>query len=104
MLEGEVYACETFASTGNGMIRDQGPTSHFMIDPKALKLASIRGNAGQKTLFKTLVQNFGSLAWCPRYLDTMKVPNYGMYLDSLIQAGYVNDYPQLVDKKGCYVS
>lgn len=35
MLEGEVYACETFASTGKGMIHDVQPTSHYMVDKEA---------------------------------------------------------------------
>lgn len=35
MLEGEVYACETFASTGKGMIHDEQPTSHYMVDKQA---------------------------------------------------------------------
>jgi methionyl aminopeptidase len=32
MEEGEVYAIETFGSTGKGSISEDGASSHFMID------------------------------------------------------------------------
>lgn len=32
MEEGEVYAIETFGSTGKGSITEDGVSSHFMID------------------------------------------------------------------------
>ncbi len=32
MLDGETYACETFASTGKGYIDDEQPTSHYMLN------------------------------------------------------------------------
>ncbi|KAH0570607.1 Methionine aminopeptidase [Spironucleus salmonicida] len=106
MKDGEVYACETFASTGKGEIHEEYPTSHFMLAPQAVKLplAAIKGTAAAKTLFTTLKTSFSTLAWCPRWLDTMKIQNYGMSLGSLVKSGYVNDYPKLNDKKGCYVS
>lgn len=37
MEEGELYAIETFGSTGKGMIYDEGPSSHFMIDYNLFK-------------------------------------------------------------------
>ena len=34
MLEGEVYAIETFASTGQGMVVENGECSHFALVPE----------------------------------------------------------------------
>lgn len=33
MQEGEVYAIETFASTGKGIVHDNYETSHYMLSP-----------------------------------------------------------------------
>jgi len=35
MEEGEVFAIETFASTGKGLVRDDLETSHYMVSKEA---------------------------------------------------------------------
>ncbi|CAL6009343.1 Methionine_aminopeptidase [Hexamita inflata] len=106
MEVGEVYACETFASTGRGKITDFQPTSHYMVAPEAVSLgkAMIQGTDQTRALFDVLKKNFHTLAWNPRWLPSLGVERYQLQLDSLVKNGYVNDYPKLIDKAGCYVS
>ncbi|CAL6009431.1 Methionine_aminopeptidase [Hexamita inflata] len=106
MKAGEVYACETFASTGKGKITEVQPTSHYMVSPEAIHVQpnDVRGTEKTKLLFETLKTNFHTLAWNPRWLPSFGFDQFKLQLDSLVQNGYVNDYPKLVEKKGCYVS
>ena len=39
MEAGEVYACETFASTGKGLIQEYRPCSHYMVAPEAVSMS-----------------------------------------------------------------
>jgi len=74
MEEGEVFAIETFGSTGNGYVRDDMETSHYakVYDtPKAaLRVASAR------PLLASITKNFGTLPWCRRYLDRLGHEKY----------------------------
>lgn len=36
MKDGETYACETFASTGKGLIDEEYPVSHYMLEKSLL--------------------------------------------------------------------
>lgn len=106
MAAGEVYACETFASTGKGLIQEYRPCSHYMVSPEAISLgkAMIQGTDTTKQLFDVLKKNFHTLAFNPEWIHGLGVERYQMQLDSLVKNGYVNDYPKLVDKVGCLVS
>ncbi|TNJ28697.1 Methionine aminopeptidase [Giardia muris] len=106
MGAGEVYACETFSSSGRGLITDELPVSHFMVSSKAMNLkpAFIKGPDSAKKLFTKLKDMFGTLAWSPRTLEGMGERNYSLALDSLCKSGVVNPYPKLVDKHGCHVA
>lgn len=65
MEEGEVYAIETFGSTGKGYVWEEGDCSHYMRDFEK-EQAAIRHPKG-KQLFKLINDNFGTLAFC-RYI------------------------------------
>lgn len=52
MEEGEVYAIETFASTGRGHVSDEGECSHYMKDANAHFVALRLKSA--KDLLKTI--------------------------------------------------
>ena len=102
MEEGEVYAIETFGSTGKGVVRDDMETSHYakaMDAPKvALRVASA------KSLLRSIDKNFGTLPFCRRYLDRLGHEKYLLGLNNLVQAGIVQDYPPLCDVKGSYTA
>lgn len=74
MEEGEVFAIETFGSTGKGYVSDDMETSHYakvMDAPKVpLRVASA------KNLLNSITKNFGTLPWCRRYLDRLGHEKY----------------------------
>lgn len=57
-----------------------------------------------KQLLATIDRNFGTLAFCRRYLDRIGETKYLMALKNLCDAGVVDQYPPLVDIKGSYVA
>jgi len=102
MEEGEVFAIETFGSTGNGYVRDDYETSHYAKKQDAPKT---RPNlASAQKLLGVINKNFGTLPFCRRYLDRLGSEKYLLGLNQLVQQGYVEDYPPLVDKKGSYTA
>ncbi|KAM3439942.1 hypothetical protein MY4824_002449 [Beauveria thailandica] len=102
MEEGDVFAIETFGSTGNGYVRDDGEVSHYAKNAEVghvdLRLSSAR------TLLNAINKSFGTLPFCRRYLDRMGHDKYLLGLNHLVGAGVVEAYPPLVDKKGSYTA
>lgn len=102
MEEGEVYAIETFGSTGKGIVRDDMETSHYAKIADAPKVALRVASA--KTLLRSIDKNFGTLPFCRRYLDRLGHDKYLLGLNNLVQSGIVQDYPPLCDIKGSYTA
>lgn len=102
MEEGEVFAIETFGSTGNGYVRDDYETSHYALKPDAPNVPLRVQSAGK--LLNVIKKNFGTLPWCRRYLDRLGQEKYLLGLNNLVQSGLVEAYPPLVDKKGSYTA
>ncbi len=102
MEEGEFYAIETFGSTGEGWVNEMDNCSHYMKDFNA-HMVPLRSQPARK-LLQVINENFGTLAFCKRYLDRLGEERYGMALRSLVQSGIVNPYPPLSDIKGSYVA
>jgi len=102
MEENEVYAIETFGSTGKGYVHEDMECSHYMknfdVGHVPLRLAKA------KQLLGVINQNFGTLAFCRRYLDRLGQTKYLMALKSLCDNGIVDAYPPLCDIKGCYTA
>ena len=103
MEEGEVYAIETFVSTGKGYVREQKEWSHFMKDPFAFNNTKIRDGQA-KALFKLIDKNFTTLAFCPRWIEEKGFQNYNRPLKYLCEYDLVNPYPPLADIEGSYVA
>ncbi|KAJ2081278.1 Methionine aminopeptidase 2 [Coemansia sp. RSA 988] len=101
MEEGELFAIETFGTTGNGFVQEEGPCSHY---------AKIGGEhmspriPSAKKLLQTITKNFGTLPFCRRYLDRLGESHYYLGLKSLVDSGIVNSYPPLCDVKGSYTA
>ena len=74
MEEGDVFAIETFGSTGNGRVYDQGEVSHYALRSDApsvdLRLSSA------KSVLNAIKKNFGTLPFCRRYLDRLGQEKY----------------------------
>lgn len=102
MEEGEVFAIETFGSTGRGYVNDDMETSHYMknfnVTHVPLRLA------GSKQLLNVINQNFGTLAFCRRWLDRLGQSRYLLSLNDLCKKGIIDPYPPLCDIKGCYTA
>ncbi|KAI5195881.1 methionine aminopeptidase 2-like protein [Aureobasidium subglaciale] len=102
MEEGDIFAIETFGTTGNGYLTDDigvygyGRNEH--VRPTGLQYASA------KSLLKTIDENFGSLVFSRRYLERLGVKNYHLGMKSLIASGVVEGYAPLVDIPGSYVA
>ncbi|KAI7786477.1 methionine type metalloexopeptidase [Diaporthe eres] len=102
MEEGDVFAIETFGSTGNGYVRDQGEVSHYALMADAPKVDLRLSSA--RSLLNTIKKNFGTLPFCRRYLDRIGCDKYLLGLNNLVNTGIVQDYPPIVDKKGSYTA
>ncbi|KAH8697233.1 methionine aminopeptidase 2-like protein [Talaromyces proteolyticus] len=102
MEEGEVFAIETFGSTGKGYVRDDMETSHYAKVPDAANVALRLSSA--KNLLSVINKNFGTLPFCRRYLDRLGQEKYLLGLNNLVSAGIVQDYPPLCDVKGSYTA
>ena len=102
MEEGEIFAIETFGSTGRGYVQDDMEVSHYAMRPDApnvpLRVTSAR------SLLNVIKKNFGTLPFCRRYLDRLGQEKYLLGLNNLVSSGIVQDYPPLVDQKGCYTA
>lgn len=102
MEEGEFYAIETFGSTGKGHVHEDMECSHYMknfdVDFVPLRMARA------KQLLSCINNNFGTLAFCRRFLDRLGQTKYLMALRNLCDAGIVQPYPPLCDTKGSYVA
>ncbi|XP_018329593.1 methionine aminopeptidase 2 [Agrilus planipennis] len=102
MEENEFYAIETFGSTGRGVVHDDMECSHYMknFDTPYVPLRLM----SSKSLLNVINKNFGTLAFCKRWLDRLGATKYQMALKDLCDKGIVEAYPPLCDIKGCYTA
>jgi methionyl aminopeptidase len=102
MEEGEYYAIETFGSTGRGYVYEDMECSHYMknFDVSHVPLRLPKA----KALLNTITKNFGTLAFCRRYLDRLGEQKYLLALKNLVDSGLVDPYPPLCDTKGSYTA
>lgn len=114
MEEGEIYAIETFGSTGRGYVIEDMECSHYMkrfdCPHVPLRLSS------SKKLLAHINKTFGTLAFCRRWLERPdggsaavngqegKQEKYMGALKNLCDVGIVQAYPPLCDVKGCYTA
>lgn len=105
MEEGEFYAIETFGSTGKGLVHDDMECSHYMKnwDAGPGLQSSIRLPRARQ-LMATINKNFGTLAFCRRYLDRIGEEKYLLALKHLTDLNIVDPYPPLCDVVGCYTA
>ncbi|KAL7896021.1 peptidase M24, structural domain-containing protein [Trichoderma sp. SZMC 28014] len=100
MEEGDIFAIETFGSTGNGWVYDHGDVSHYALRRDAPKVDLRLSSA--KSLLNVIKKNFHTIPFARRYLDRIGQEKYLLGLNTLVKNGIVEDYPPLVDKKGSY--
>lgn len=102
MEEGDVFAIETFGSTGKARIRDDYGVYGYGRNEHA-DVSGAR-SASAKSLLKTIDENFGTLVFSKRYLEHLRVKNYHLGMRNLVSEGIVESYEPLVDIPGSYVA
>ena len=102
MLEGELYAIETFGSTGRGHVVEDMECSHYMISKQANSIP-IRSDKA-KALLRHIQTTFSTLPFCRKWLDAQGQTRHTAHLNQLCDAGAVDRYPPLCDIKGCYTA
>jgi methionyl aminopeptidase len=114
MEEGEIFAIETFGSTGRGYVIEDMECSHYMkrFDAPHVPLRM----QSSKKLLAHINKTFGTLAFCRRWLDRPdggstfvnglegRQDKYMGALKNLCDVGIIQPYPPLCDVKGCYTA
>jgi len=102
MEEGELYAIETFGSTGKGEVREDMECSHYARKAFAPHVPLRMQRA--KALLSHINKTYDTLAFCKRWLDRSGQTQYGAALKQLCDVGLVTAYPPLCDVRGSYVA
>ena len=97
MLENEVFAIETFGSTGEGFVRYAKPNSHFTAESTDEEILAGIPQASQD-FYKLLRSKFKSFCSTQRHLEFENI-DY-QFLDDLVSCGAVRTHPPLVDTPG----
>jgi len=78
MEEGEQYAIETFGSTGEGVVyNDNTDISHYMATTDSMKNPPKIRNTNAAKLFDVIRTEFGSLAFCRKWLEDVYPKHFG---------------------------
>lgn len=114
MEEGEVFAIETFGSTGRGYVVETLECSHYAMDTGSPFVPLRSARARQLTAHIT--KTFGSLPFCRRWLERAdggsatvngskgRQVRYLAALRNLVDVGIVRACPPLADVKGSYTA
>jgi methionyl aminopeptidase len=103
MEEGDIFAIETFGSTGKAYLHDDvgvygyGRNEHVS--------ATGLHHTSAKSLLKTIDQNFGTLVFARRQLERLPgVEKYHLGMRTLVNSGIVEAYAPLVDVPGSFIA
>jgi methionyl aminopeptidase len=102
MEEGDVFAIETFGSTGKGYVTDGVGVYGYGRNEHASAAGLHHSSA--KSLLKMIDENFGTIVFSRRYLERLGAKNYHLGMRSLISNSIVECYEPLVDVPGSYVA
>ncbi|UKJ88718.2 methionine aminopeptidase [Theileria orientalis] len=102
MEEGDVFAIETFASTGTGVVVEKMDCSHYMKNPNSV-FAPLRLKSAREIL-NTINTNFSTLPFCKRWLDDLTNKRGSILLKSLVESDIVIPYPPLCDTNNSFTS
>jgi len=103
MIEGEYYAIETFASTGKGSVYSGSDCSHYMLNYNTNYKNIPLAKKDQKFL-NQIESQFGTLAFCNRWLETLKINRYEHFMKNLIKSNVITKYPPLYDINNSFVA
>ncbi|KAJ6442530.1 methionine aminopeptidase 2 [Purpureocillium lavendulum] len=101
MEEGEVFAIETFGTTGRGRTVEGDGIYGYGLSPHAPKQVSLPLTSANR-LYKTIRENFGTLVFCRRYLERLGCERYLAGLNCLVSNGILEPHRPLMDIPGSY--
>jgi methionyl aminopeptidase len=102
MEEGEIFAIETFGTSGRAYLRDDVGIYGYGRNEHAS--ASHLHQVSAKALLKTIDENFGTVVFARRYLERVGAKNYLLPMKTLISQGIVDVHVPLSDVAGSYVA
>ncbi|KAF5026672.1 hypothetical protein F66182_1221 [Fusarium sp. NRRL 66182] len=101
MEEGEIFAIETFGSTGTGILHDDIGIYGYRLEDDAPKKVNMPF-ASANRLHKVIREQFGTIPFCRRYLQRLGEDRYLAGLNCLVSNGILEAYEPLADIKGSY--
>ncbi|KPM39220.1 Methionine aminopeptidase 2 [Neonectria ditissima] len=101
MEEGEIFAIETFGSTGRGYTRDGPGVYGYGLNDNAPERLNLPLSSANR-LYKTIKENFGTIVFCRRYLERLGCDRYLAGLNCLVSNGILESYEPLIDIPGSY--
>ncbi|KAL1792522.1 hypothetical protein ACET3X_009029 [Alternaria dauci] len=103
MEEGDIFAIETFGSTGKAYLHD-GVGVYGYGRNEHVSAAGLH-HASAKSLLKTIDENFGTLVFARRQLERLPgVEKYHLGMRALVNSGIVEAYAPLVDVAGSFIA
>ena len=108
MKEGEVYAIETFPTTGSGTVKED-PNSNNCSHYMANYMIPTKYNPNiinKSTYTKLLDKRFSTLAFCKRWLNDFDYPELSnkKQFNKSVAKGIYQGHPPLYDNLGSYVA
>ncbi|CAG5155896.1 uncharacterized protein ALTATR162_LOCUS3889 [Alternaria atra] len=103
MEEGDIFAIETFGSTGKAYLHDNVGVYGYGRNEHVSATGLHHGSA--KSLLKTIDENFGTLVFARRQLERLPgVEKYHLGMRTLVNSGIVQAYAPLVDVPGSFIA
>jgi len=98
LQEGDVFAVEPFATTGEGRVRENGLVCEiYSLD----EVKPVRLPASRK-LVEIVAEEYKTLPFAKRWLA--EIPGLQMALNDLLRQGMLHSYPLLREREGSLVS
>ena len=121
MSAGEIYALETFPTTGSGRGQEQNECSHYQLNTELLvkeyrELNNIKCQTGGKILnpirldkkenyvYQRIVDLYQTLPFCKRWLGEENINKYQIPLRNLVKKNRIRSFPPINDIPGSWVA
>ena len=103
MEEGDIFAIETFGSTGKAYLHDDVGVYGYGRN-EGVSAAGLH-HSSANSLLKTIDENFGTLVFARRQLERLPgVEKYHLGMRTLVNSGIVQAYAPLVDVPGSFIA
>ena len=105
MEEGDVFAIETFGTTGGrGHLREDDMPVYGYGREEGVSAVGLGLSKGARELLKTIDQNFGTIVFSRSSLERLGVKHYHLGMKTLIDHDLINSYGPLIDVPGSHVA